>query len=69
MANFRLGAALAGVLLVGFAVLQMFAIARNYNQPPNLQVKQKPRWRNRPGDAASDNSLFLLGTGKADITG
>ena len=69
MANLRLCAtALAAVVLAGFLVFQLLEIVQNYNQPPNLRVEQTPPWRNRLGDAA-DNGTFLLGVGKADITG
>lgn len=69
MTNFRLGAALAGVLLTALLVLRMLAILQNYSQPPNIQVEQTAQWRNGPGNAVLDDGTYLLGVGKADITG
>lgn len=69
MTNFRLGAALAGVSLTAFLVLRVLTILQNYSQPPNIQVEQTAQWRNGSGNAVLDDGTYLLGVGKADITG
>lgn len=67
----RLGAVLASLLAGAFIAFHMLATTRNSNQPPNLRVSQKFDFgpSNRTGDSSLDNGVFLLGVGKADITG
>jgi neutral ceramidase len=72
MANFRLGVALAGTLVTALVLLQLLSIVQTYNPPPSFSfVGKASRWEHRAADkvSVSDDSVFLLGAGKADITG
>ncbi|KAF9892762.1 hypothetical protein FE257_001164 [Aspergillus nanangensis] len=65
MANSRLGVVFAGAFSVALALLLFLSFVHNINQPPSVNAKY--RWDDR--EFASDDSVFLLGAGKADITG
>lgn len=64
MVSLRCGAALVGVLLAGLLVLQLLVIFKSSDGPPNVQTNRKPAFIPEGSDTS-----FLLGTGKADITG
>lgn len=69
MANTRLGAALAGVILTVLVFLQLIAVLQHQDQTPESSFARNfNQWRSRQG-AAVDNALFLVGAGKADVTG
>lgn len=70
MANFKFGVALAGTLVTALVLLQLLSIVQTYNPPPSFDfVGKGSRWEHRAADQVSDDSVFLLGAGKADITG
>ncbi|KAH1603268.1 hypothetical protein KXX34_007901 [Aspergillus fumigatus] len=70
MANSRLGVALAGTLVTALVLLQLLSIVQTYNPPPTFSfVGKASQWEHRAADKVSDDSIFLLGAGKADITG
>lgn len=70
MANFKIGVALAGTLVTALVLLQLLSIVQTNNPPSsfNLVGKQSSKWEQRAADLVSDD-VFLLGAGKADITG
>lgn len=68
MANFRLGVALASSVATALVLLQLFSLFRHQNQP--LSVIAQPKWAHRAAaSVANSDDIFLLGAGKADITG
>lgn len=69
MANIRLGVALASSLATALVFLQLFSLIQNHYQP--LNVGAQPKWVHRAAAtvADDDDGIFLLGAGKADITG
>lgn len=70
MANSRLGVALARTLVTALVLLQLLSIVQTYNPPPTFSfVGKASQWEHRAADKVSDDSIFLLGAGKADITG
>jgi neutral ceramidase len=69
MANLRLGAALGAVAVTFLVFLQLIAVMQHADQVPVSSFnKNLNHWRNRAG-AATDDGLFLVGAGKADVTG
>lgn len=69
MANLRLGAAFGAVAMTLLVFMQLLAVMRNTDQLPPSSFNTDPyQWRNRAG-AATDDGLFLVGAGKADVTG
>ncbi|EAW08086.1 neutral/alkaline ceramidase [Aspergillus clavatus NRRL 1] len=70
MANFKIGVAFAGTLVTALVLLQLLSIVQTYNPPPSFDSveKQSSKWEQRAADPVSDD-VFLLGAGKADITG
>ncbi|PYH71478.1 neutral/alkaline ceramidase [Aspergillus vadensis CBS 113365] len=68
MANFRLGVALASSVATALVLLQLFSLFQHQSQP--LIVGTQPKWAHRAAATeASNDDIFLLGAGKADITG
>jgi neutral ceramidase len=69
MANLRLGTAFGAVAVTLLVFMQLIAVMRHTDQlPPSSFNRNLNQWRNRAG-AATDDSLFLVGAGKADVTG
>lgn len=69
MANLRLGAAFGAVAMALLVFTQLVAVMRHTDQiPPSSFNRYLNQWRNRAG-AATDDGLFLVGAGKADVTG
>lgn len=66
MAGFRLGAIIAGVFLSALALLQLISIAQNQSPYPNINIVRN-FWQGRDEQFGED--VFLLGAGRADITG
>ncbi|KAL2843657.1 Neutral/alkaline nonlysosomal ceramidase [Aspergillus pseudoustus] len=67
MANSRLSLALVGTFIVAIILLQATSIIRGSNRGPVFQVKSQ--WDDRSSGYVGDDSIHLLGAGKADITG
>lgn len=71
MANLRMGVAFAGLTLAMLVFMQLVAVFKLDDQSqrplPNFNSKFN-QWTNRANKAAADD-LFLVGAGKADITG
>lgn len=69
MANLRLGAAFGAVAMTFLVFMQLIAVMQHADQVPVASFnKNLNQWRNRAG-AATDDGLFLVGAGKADVTG
>jgi neutral ceramidase len=69
MANLQLGAAFGAVAVTLLVFMQLVAVMQHTDQVPVSNFnKNFNQWRNRAG-AATDNGLFLVGAGKADVTG
>lgn len=69
MSSLRLGAALGALTLTLLVFLQLLAMAQHNDQPPASSFSRNfNQWKSRAG-AAADDSLFLVGAGKADVTG
>jgi neutral ceramidase len=69
MANLRLGAAFGAVAVTFLVFMQLIAVMQHADQVPVSSFnKNLNLWRNRAG-AATDDGLFLVGAGKADVTG
>ncbi|KAJ5364284.1 Neutral ceramidase 2 [Penicillium cataractarum] len=69
MANLRLGAAFGAVTVTLLVFMQLVAVMRHTDQVPSSSFNRNlNQWRNRAG-AATDDGLFLVGAGKADVTG
>lgn len=69
MANLRLGTAFAGLTLALLVFMQLVAMARyNDRVPVGTFDRNFNQWRSR-ASAATDDDLFLVGAGKADVTG
>lgn len=69
MAGLRLGAALGALTLVLLVFLQLLAVAQHSDQPLASSFNRNfGQWKSRASTAA-DDGLFLVGAGKADVTG
>lgn len=68
MANLRLGAALGALTLLLLVFLQLLAVAQHDQTPVSSFSRSFNQWRGR-ASAAADDGLFLVGAGKADVTG
>jgi neutral ceramidase len=71
MTNFRMGVTFAGVTLSVLVFLQLIAVFKLDSQPqsplPGLSSNFN-QWKSRANAAAADD-IFLVGAGKADVTG
>jgi neutral ceramidase len=67
MANTRLYLALVATFVAAVVLLQMVSALHRSNESPVIKVKSK--WDDRSSNYVADDSIFLLGAGKADITG
>ncbi|PYH99278.1 putative neutral/alkaline nonlysosomal ceramidase [Aspergillus ellipticus CBS 707.79] len=67
MAFVRLGTALIGSLATALVLLQLFSLIKTQNQPFTVGVR--PKWEHRAAASVADDGIFMLGAGKADITG
>lgn len=67
MARFGFVAALAGIFLGALALLQLISIA--WEGPKLPRFGYDSHREGRESGFASDDGVFLLGAGKADITG
>jgi neutral ceramidase len=69
MANLRLGTAFAGLILTILVFMQLLAVVRyNDRVPAGSFDRNFNQWRSR-ANTATDDGLFLVGAGKADVTG
>lgn len=69
MANLRLGMAFAGLTLALLVFMQLLAVVRyNDRVPVGSFDRNFNQWRGR-ASAATDDGVFLVGAGKADVTG
>lgn len=67
MAGLRIGMALAGTSIAVVLLLQLLLTIYYQNEPPIFITRTRGKlWT---GNHSSDDSTFLLGAGKADITG
>ncbi|KAL4811523.1 Neutral/alkaline nonlysosomal ceramidase [Aspergillus unguis] len=67
MANARLSLALVGTFVVAIVLMQLVSVLHGSNRSPVFQVKSQ--WDDRSSNYVADDSVLLLGAGKADITG
>ncbi|KAI9045794.1 neutral/alkaline ceramidase [Aspergillus affinis] len=67
MANLRLNAAFAGAFVALLVLLLLFTIVPDQRRP--ISANTRSRWQDRAAKLDGGDSVFLLGTGKADITG
>jgi neutral ceramidase len=69
MANYRLGAIFASVTLGALVFLQLLAVFKLDDQsPPTSFTRNFNQWKSR-ASAKSADDIFLVGAGKADVTG
>jgi hypothetical protein len=66
MASFRLGVAIAGVCISALVLLQLLSIVHSHSHYSLVDADSR-LWFGRTREF--DNDVFLLGAGKADITG
>lgn len=74
MANLRLGVAFGVLTLTLLVFMQLLAALHNGDEtPPSSFSRSFNQWRSRANAASnndsSKNDLFLVGAGKADVTG
>lgn len=67
MANLKLNAAFAGTFVALLVLLLLFTIVPDQRRP--LSANTRSRWQDRAAEPDADGNVFLLGAGKADITG
>ncbi|KAL4919353.1 Neutral/alkaline nonlysosomal ceramidase [Aspergillus aurantiobrunneus] len=67
MTNTRLNLALVGTFIVAVVLLQVVSVLHDSDESPTFQVKSQ--WDDRSSNYVADDSILLLGAGKADITG
>lgn len=65
MANKKLGVAFAGTFIIVITSLLFLSFISDIQEPPGVEARYQ--WADR--QFASDDSVFILGAGKADITG
>ena len=63
MSSLRIGVVISGALIAAFLLLQLVLNIQD------LKLPLKTGGRNFAGNSSSDEDVFLLGAGKADITG
>ncbi|KAJ5157413.1 uncharacterized protein N7482_008513 [Penicillium canariense] len=69
MATFRIGAAFGAVTIALLVFMQILAALRHIEQAPSSSFSGTfNQWRSRES-ALTDDDLFLVGAGKADVTG
>lgn len=69
MGNFRLGIAFAGMTLAALVCLQLLAVLKSENHiPPASFTRNFNQWKSRASKVSTDD-IFLVGAGKADVTG
>ncbi|CAL5867365.1 uncharacterized protein PFLUO_LOCUS1581 [Penicillium psychrofluorescens] len=70
MPNLRWGTTILGVTLAALLVLQLLTVVQNHAQPRSPAFRNHfNSWNNRANDAATNDDIFKVGAGKADITG
>ncbi|RAH45458.1 neutral/alkaline ceramidase [Aspergillus brunneoviolaceus CBS 621.78] len=77
MANLKFGLALVSSVATALVVLQLFLLISNSNVNQPVRVQSRLQWKQRAtstsaatsASSAAENGTFLLGAGKADITG
>ncbi|KAI9934202.1 hypothetical protein ASPWEDRAFT_108099 [Aspergillus wentii DTO 134E9] len=67
MANFRPVMSIIAASLTVLVLLQLFSVGQSYGSPFGFDTKST--WKGRADEVILDDSVFLLGAGKADITG
>ncbi|KAL4992463.1 Neutral/alkaline nonlysosomal ceramidase [Aspergillus falconensis] len=67
MANFRLNLVLVGTFIFAVVLLQMISVLHGFDDSPVFEAKL--HWHDRSSNYVADDSILLLGAGKADITG
>lgn len=65
MASHRLSIAFGGTFIIAIVSLLFLSFVRDIDELPGLDARYQ--WADR--EFAADDSVFLLGAGKADITG
>ncbi|KAJ5294795.1 hypothetical protein PENANT_c014G03972 [Penicillium antarcticum] len=69
MANVRLGVIFAAVMLAALVCLQLVAVFKHEEQSPSPHFSRNlNQWKSRASEA-TDDGTFLVGAGKADVTG
>lgn len=69
MTNTRLGGIFAVVALAALVFLQLLAVFNYDRQTPQVSLTRSiNQWRSRASDETADD-IFLVGAGKADVTG
>ena len=68
MLNTRLASAIVGVFLIATLLLHLLSVGQIKTPYPNVDTSRK-LWEGRNQLDQLDDNVFLLGVGKADITG
>lgn len=69
MANVRLGVIFAAVTLAALVCLQLLAVFNHGEKSPSPSFSRNlNQWKSRANEA-TDDGTFLVGAGKADVTG
>ncbi|KAJ5785570.1 uncharacterized protein N7503_010782 [Penicillium pulvis] len=70
MINLRLSAVFAAITLILLVFLQLLGMVQHTEQIPESSFTRNfNRWKSRTSAAAAADNLFLVGAGKADVTG
>ncbi|CBF74402.1 hypothetical protein AN4245.2 [Aspergillus nidulans FGSC A4] len=67
MANFRLYLAFVGTFIFAVVLLQLISVLHGFDDSPVLEASLQ--WHDRSSNYVGDDSIFVVGAGKADITG
>lgn len=67
MANLRLYLALVGTFIFAVVLLQLISVLHGFDDPPVFEASLQ--WHDRSSNYVADDSIFVVGAGKADITG
>jgi neutral ceramidase len=69
MTNLRLGITFAGVTLAALVFIQLLAVFKLDDQSPSPSLTRNfNQWRSRASEDSTDD-IFMVGAGKADVTG
>lgn len=70
MISLRLSAVFAAITLILLVFLQLLGMVQHTEQIPESSFTRNfNRWKSRTSAAAAADNLFLVGAGKADVTG
>ncbi|KAI9367946.1 Neutral/alkaline nonlysosomal ceramidase [Aspergillus egyptiacus] len=67
MAHARFGVALAATFIAAVVLLQVISLLHGSSE--SLEFRAESQWHDRSSNYVADDSILLLGAGKADITG